>query len=219
MKKDLVNLISQTEHISTLFTLDETYYCESIYFNYEFIKWKSDLFTELNEIKFKDALIETALEYITAEWTGLNDKRLFTDLSDSLTSVLKDIDKYYTSDEALANTRKTKIFISYHDNDFDSVKTILSNLKYIKDDIVYNLDSLDNLVELNKEFDLFVIYVLSSNYLDSIKCQNEMGATWVLKSDYVAFNVDDTNPSSFHIKTNISDLNDINCFSKLTELF
>ncbi len=219
MKKDLINLISQIQHIDTLFIVDEIYYCQTICYNPEFLKWKTDLFNELNDIQFKDSLIETTLSYLTTDWTGINDKRLFSDLSADLENVLKDIDKYYKNDTQISNKKKTKVFISYHEDDFSFVEDIISKLNNINDAIVYKINSLDDLALLNKEFDLFIIYVLSSNYLDSIKCQNEMGATWVLKNDYIAFNINNNTPRAFYIKPTISNFNDNDCFGKLTELF
>lgn len=45
-------------------------------------------------------------------------------------------------------------------------------------------DIYDWLARQFNEFDLHVLFVLSENYYGSIACQNEMGATWVLKTKY-----------------------------------
>lgn len=45
-------------------------------------------------------------------------------------------------------------------------------------------DIYDWLARQFREYDLHVLFVLSSNYYNSIACQNEMGAAWVLKSKY-----------------------------------
>lgn len=45
-------------------------------------------------------------------------------------------------------------------------------------------DIYDWLAQQFREYDLHVLFMLSKNYYDSIACQNEMGAAWVLKTKY-----------------------------------
>ena len=45
-------------------------------------------------------------------------------------------------------------------------------------------DIYDWLARQFREYDLHVLFMLSENYYQSIACQNEMGATWVLKTKY-----------------------------------
>lgn len=45
-------------------------------------------------------------------------------------------------------------------------------------------DIYDWLARQFREYDLHVLFILSANYYNSIACQNEMGATWVLKTKY-----------------------------------
>ena len=45
-------------------------------------------------------------------------------------------------------------------------------------------DIYDWLAQQFREYDLHVLFMLSDNYYNSIPCQNEMGATWVLKTKY-----------------------------------
>lgn len=34
------------------------------------------------------------------------------------------------------------------------------------------------------DFDLYVLFILSDNYYESVACMNEMGAAWVLQKEY-----------------------------------
>lgn len=51
-------------------------------------------------------------------------------------------------------------------------------------DIAEGEDIYDNLATKFTEYDIYVIFLLSKNYYDSVACLNEMGATWVLKTKY-----------------------------------
>lgn len=51
-------------------------------------------------------------------------------------------------------------------------------------DIPEGEDIYDTLAAKFVEYDIYVIFLLSKNYYDSVACLNEMGATWVLKAKY-----------------------------------
>ena len=51
-------------------------------------------------------------------------------------------------------------------------------------DIKEGEDIYDTLASKFQEYDIFVIFLLSSEYYQSAACLNEMGATWVLKANY-----------------------------------
>lgn len=51
-------------------------------------------------------------------------------------------------------------------------------------DIPEGEDIYDTLAAKFVEYDIYVIFLLSNNYYDSVACLNEMGATWVLKAKY-----------------------------------
>lgn len=51
-------------------------------------------------------------------------------------------------------------------------------------DIREGEDIYDTLASKFQEYDIFVIFLLSSEYYQSAACLNEMGATWVLKANY-----------------------------------
>lgn len=52
--------------------------------------------------------------------------------------------------------------------------------------IPLNEDIYDYLASLFRDYDIYVIFMLSQNYYNSPACLNEMGAAWVLKSDYTS---------------------------------
>lgn len=47
-------------------------------------------------------------------------------------------------------------------------------------------DIYDYLASLFRNYNLYVIFMLSENYYKSTVCLNEMGAAWVLKSEYTS---------------------------------
>lgn len=51
-------------------------------------------------------------------------------------------------------------------------------------DIKEGEDIYDTLASKFQEYDIYVIFLLSSDYYQSAACLNEMGATWVLKANY-----------------------------------
>lgn len=51
-------------------------------------------------------------------------------------------------------------------------------------DIKEGEDIYDTLVSKFQDYNIFVIFLLSSEYYQSAACLNEMGATWVLKANY-----------------------------------
>lgn len=61
---------------------------------------------------------------------------------------------------------------------------------------------MDNIMEQYKENNLLVLYVLSFNYMDSPICLNEMGASWMTKTDSIGillpgFDIDDLGNSCY----------------------
>ena len=51
-------------------------------------------------------------------------------------------------------------------------------------DIKEGEDIYDTLASKSQDYNIFVIFLLSSEYYQSAACLNEMGATWVLKANY-----------------------------------
>lgn len=93
--------------------------------------------------------------------------------------------------------KEKKVFISHASKDEAIVRLIVELLEDIgltEAQVVcssvpgYGIplgeDIYDWLARQFREYDLHVLFILSANYYNSIACQNEMGATWVLKTKY-----------------------------------
>ena len=108
--------------------------------------------------------------------------------------------------------KKSKVFISHSSDDLEYVKPFVDMLDrlglktrehmFCSSVSGYNIPLNENIFDyLCEEFtnnNLYVILFLSKNYYSSSVCLNEMGAAWVLKSDYQAillpkYNFDDIN--------------------------
>lgn len=93
--------------------------------------------------------------------------------------------------------KEKKVFISHASKDEDVVRKfveLLEDIGLTEAQVVcssipgYGIplgeDIYDWLAQQFREYDLHVLFMLSDNYYNSIPCQNEMGATWVLKTKY-----------------------------------
>lgn len=93
---------------------------------------------------------------------------------------------------------KPKVFISHSINDKEYAETLVELLEHIglnQNDIFcssvpgYDIPNKMNIYDyLRNEFyskNLYVIFLLSDNYYKSPACLNEMGATWILKKEYL----------------------------------
>lgn len=108
-----------------------------------------------------------------------------------------ELEKYYPEVNIEPKVLKNKVFISHSSSDVEYVKILINLLEDIgltEDDIFcssipeYGIplgqDIYDWLSSQFKEYNLHVIFALSSNYYKSVACLNEMGAAWVLKKKY-----------------------------------
>lgn len=90
-----------------------------------------------------------------------------------------------------------KIFISHSTSDINYIKPFVHMLEKvgIKGEHLFCSSVQGYGIPLNEDIytyiqqqfqnnDLYIIYMLSKNYYNSPACLNEMGAAWVLKSDY-----------------------------------
>lgn len=97
----------------------------------------------------------------------------------------------------MTNQKSKKVFVSHASTDEAYVQKIVELLEDIgltENQVVcssipgYGIplgeDIYDWLAKQFHDFELHVLFVLSENYYSSIACQNEMGATWVLKTKY-----------------------------------
>ena len=115
----------------------------------------------------------------------------------------KNIDKYFPDEKSIESeatkAMKPKIFISHSSKDVKYVEPIvelLADIGMTNDNlfcssipdygIPLNQDIYEYLSSLFSENELYVIFVLSSNYYGSPACLNEMGAAWVLKNEYTS---------------------------------
>ena len=105
--------------------------------------------------------------------------------------------KIETSNVENTVTEKPLLFISHASSDEKTVTGLVEMLRTIgfnkKNlfcssvpgyDIPEGEDIYDFLQEKLTGYKLFVIYVLSESYYNSVACLNEMGAAWVLKANY-----------------------------------
>lgn len=95
--------------------------------------------------------------------------------------------------------KKNKIFISHSGKDeviVNSLVDLLGEIIHISKenlfcssvsgfDVMIGKNFMDNIMEQYKNYNLFVLYVLSANYMGSPMCLNEMGASWMTKTDSV----------------------------------
>lgn len=97
----------------------------------------------------------------------------------------------------MAMPKDKKVFISHASKDEAVVRKIVELLEDIglsETQVVcssvpgYGIplgeDIYDWLAQQFRKYDLHVLFMLSKNYYNSIACQNEMGAAWVLKTKY-----------------------------------
>lgn len=108
-----------------------------------------------------------------------------------------ELEKHYPVINNEAQTLKNKVFISHSSADIEYIRLLINLLEDIglsEEDVFcssvqgYGIplgqDIYDWLLTQFKEFNLHVIFALSSNYYKSVACLNEMGAAWVLKKKY-----------------------------------
>ena len=98
------------------------------------------------------------------------------------------------------NQKKLKVFISHSSKDKYFVEALVRLLEFIGLDdstlfcssvqgygIGFNNDIYDTLREQFKNYNLYVIFVHSKNFYNSHASLNEMGAAWVMKTDFCSF--------------------------------
>ena len=99
----------------------------------------------------------------------------------------------------MTNNKPKKVFVSHSSKDVSYVQKIIELFEDIgltENDVVcssvpgYGIplgeDIYDWLATQFRDFDLHVLFILSKNYYDSVACQNEMGAAWVLQKKHDA---------------------------------
>lgn len=215
MKRELLALIKEIPTIEGKFRIFEPSagMCipsgEFIYDNPDFIEWKEAVEYELQQIY--DRTMDTYIWNIINDtgvihkFNGKNydERENFNRLKSSLKVIEKNIDKYFPDEKSIESeitkAMKPKIFISHSSKDVKYVEPIvelLADIGITNDNlfcssipdygIPLNQDIYEYLSSLFSENELYVIFVLSSNYYGSPACLNEMGAAWVLKNEYTS---------------------------------
>lgn len=213
LKKDLLALIDQADHIRSYFHnagADGNGFPQLniISDKAEFSTWKREIQYELEEIheRTHNKFIRDTLVLLKQGFNGWKDEQSYNELCGSLLAIQKNINKYYPAEnnsvqddegEQVMSQKSPKIFISHASKDKDYVSCIVKLLEYIGlrqeqlfcssvpgYGIPLDEDIYDYLRQQFQEYDLHVILVLSDNYYQSVACMNEMGAAWVLRNDY-----------------------------------
>ena len=213
MKDRLLELISKTDYIETLFHTAGGYTkglaitsSKMIGDVQEFQLWIQELKLELQAIysKTQDGFIKETLDDLSARFDGYTDKRKFDKIKGDLLAIQRNIDTYYPQESVVSLEeaimfKNPKIFISHASSDKAYVQEIVSLLDDmgLTDehifcssipgyDIPVGKTIFQYLLEQFYEYDLHVIFVHSKNYYMSPVCLNEMGAAWALKSKYTS---------------------------------
>lgn len=215
MKRELLALIKEIPTIEGKFRIFEPSagMCipsgEFIYDNPDFIEWKEAVEYELQQIydRTTDTYIGNIINDtgVIHKFNGKNydERENFNRLKSSLKVIEKNIDKYFHDEKSIESeitkAMKPKIFISHSSKDVKYVEPIvelLADIGMTNDNlfcssipdygIPLNQDIYEYLSSLFSENELYVIFVLSSNYYGSPACLNEMGAAWVLKNEYTS---------------------------------
>ena len=211
MKRELLELIKEIPTIEGKFRIFEPSagMCipsgEFIYDNPDFIEWKEAVEYELQQIydRTRDTYIWNIINAtgVIHKFNGKNydERKNFNRLKSSLKVIEKNIDKYFPDESEATKAMKPKIFISHSSKDVKYVEPIvelLADIGMTNDNlfcssipdygIPLNQDIYEYLSSLFSENELYVIFVLSSNYYGSPACLNEMGAAWVLKNEYTS---------------------------------
>lgn len=214
MRKDLVALIEAIPEIESKFRKFEPSdgLCipsgEFIYDNPDFIEWKEGIEFELQEIydRVHDTYVWNIINAtgVIHKFNGKNyhERDNFNKLKSSLLVIQKNLNKYYPDElEESENSEmlKPKIFISHASMDLKYIEPfveLLADIGLTNDNlfcssvpdyaIPLNQDIYDYLSSLFRDYKLYVVFMLSNNYYESPVCLNEMGAAWVLKSEYTS---------------------------------
>lgn len=214
MKSDLISLIEDIPKIESRFRKFEPSdgLCvpsgEFIYDNPDFIEWKEAIKFELQEIydRTHDTYVWNIINVngVIHKFDGknYNERDSFNKLKGSLLVIRKNLKKYYPNELEESEDCKMitpKIFISHSSADLEYVQPfveLLADIGLTNDNlfcssapdyaIPLNQDIYDYLASLFHNHKLYVIFMLSDNYYKSPVCLNEMGAAWVLKSEYTS---------------------------------
>lgn len=207
-KEELLELIGQIGDIEKYFHKMDGQWAmfEQIHDVPEYQEWIQQIIFYLQDIfdKTTDLYIQDTVNLCKRHMNGTDDRKRFIEISGKLKSIEKNIDKYFENsknegdESSLKAISKTPmIFISHSSKDEKHVELIVKLLKdmgFTKENVFcssvpgYGIklsgDIYDTLLNLFSEHKLYMIFVHSQNYYSSPISLNEMGAAWVLKSDF-----------------------------------
>lgn len=165
----------------------------------------------------RDSFIWNSLNDMSdVDFNGYNDRRSFNKVKGNLLAIKDSIDSYYpqkqrtpqiktqstkrTDKEELKMEKQPKIFISHKKEDLPFVEKIVHLIEHIgvkQKDIFcssmpgYGVPNGKDIFEFLREqfikYNLYVVFVHSSNFYKSPVGLNEMGAAWALRNDHISF--------------------------------
>ena len=211
MKDHLFALINQVDIIRTYFKSSNPHEpfaaTKTIYNVPEFAEWSQALLLELQEIhdRTHDKYIWETLVTIKQGFSGWHDEASFAKLSGMLHAIQKNISKYYPAEklkimeEHTMPAKSPKIFISHSSKDKEIVSTFVDLLLDMGLNtghifctsvpgcgVLIDNDIYESLKHEFENYQVHVIFMLSSNYYNSPACLNEMGAAWILQTSYTS---------------------------------
>lgn len=211
MKERLINLVNDIPRIEAKFrhftpskglVIPE---CDLIYDDPDFISWLEnvkyvlqDIYDKSNDKYIWDIINPTGVIH---EFNGKSgdERDIFNKLKSSLNIIAQNADRYYPELSAKGDLtmKKPMLFISHASDDVKYVQPLVELFADIglNNDTMFcssvpdyhipmDHDIYDYLKGLFENYDLHVIFMLSSNYYKSAACLNEMGASWVLRKRY-----------------------------------
>lgn len=155
------------------------------------ISWYKDLFGKLPE----DA-VESFLEKLSENY---NQSASVESQASPIEEGNKELSSIFEEMESKDTTKKNKIFISHCGEDKEEVGALVDLLGEVVNlssdnlfcssvhgfDVRLGKNFMDNILEQYHKHNLFLIYVLSHNYMGSPICLNEMGASWMTQTDSI----------------------------------
>ena len=192
--------------------------------------------------------LKELLNWYENNWTDISNNRYVNNLDEHernkqlIKEILEEIDDcdFSEIDDAKALNQSTEpiILLSHRSSDKkygDAIEKLLSSIGIKNNQLIYTSHPLHkipldmNIYEYLRESfgrKIFVIVLWSNEYLDSPACLNEMGAMWVMQSDYTNVYVpsfDFTNPKYYQCAVDKNKMGAVldgseNCKASIVEL-
>ena len=136
-------------------------------------------------------------EYVSNPESHKNNKKLVHELYEELQHAEPIVPT--TKIEETMNKSLKKIFLSHSSADKkygNALRTLLLGIGIKNSQLIYTSypankipvgENIFDYLRENIDSNVFVLILLSNHYLESVACLNEMGAAWVVKSDYLCF--------------------------------